>query len=296
MPTGFPVPNMADGTGATPEDLQLVVASRYRNAGILEGTEVTGQTDMRYHVARGAVVVDLGPGLAAEVPVGEQYLTVNAGGTAARTDTIYVKQNLPATNGDNLAVVAVTSGAAPAGAVILDKRLVPAGATSTSATSSTHDRVYAILTGGSLGSLGYKADTDATPHLTETVRAGDVRLPALPTDRLVELTFTGTMSLSTSTGATPDTTLRASVIVRLYVDDKLRKSFELPVDRMWASRQFTTLETVTAGAGHTAHYTVTRKWVDPALPAGSAYWAVRAGGVDQYRGNTLALFDRGPVA
>lgn len=296
MPTGFGIPQLTDGTGTTPEDLQRITAAKYLTAGILgDGAEVQTQADWRYKITNGAVIIDTNPGMAVEVPVAEQYLTPDpAPSTGSRVDTIYAFQNMPDAAGNNLAGVAVTTAAkptVPAGAIVLDKRTVPAGATKTSSTTSTYDRVYSVPTTGLMGMLGTKRDTDTTPHGSEKLTRGSHRF-VLPTDRWVDIRMTSTVSRSDSKGVQLQGNLRASLTYRIYIDGTLRRSWEREYGRAWDSIQFTTTEYLTAGA-HTVHYTVAREWADPGIYLPNDYWAVRYGGVDQHHGDAITTFDRG---
>lgn len=292
MATGFGIAPDANGSGTTPEDIQRITAAKYENAGILTGAAVTRRSDWAYDVTDGAVIIDVAPEMAVEVPVSAQTLTPpTLSGGAAAVHTVYVKQNFPGTDGNSLAFVGITAGTAPAGSVVLDRFQVPAGATATTAATSNWDRVYALVSGASLGRLGYHADIDPTPYTTQTLTRGGFRI-TVPTDRLVDVQLTGTISHSTSGGATPATDLVSSVVFKIYIDNELRKSWEMGYSRLWESKQFHTTEFVSAGS-HDVHYTVARRFANPGLSAANSYWAIRGGGSEQWRGNTIAVIDRG---
>lgn len=293
MATGLGVPPDAQGNGTTPEDVQRIIAALYEQTdGILSGCKVLTRSDFKYHVTAGAVLQTVGADLNVWVPVYEQFVTPDpAPASGSRTDTIFAHQNLPGSGGSSLAYVGVAPSAAfpsvPAGAVILDRRTVPAGATATTATTSIHDKRYARLTGAGLGDLSYAADTDTAARNNKgtTYTRGSQRF-VVPTDRHVRLELTTTVSVSNSNGTTP-TSGEIGLIYSLYIDGELKKTFERMANRWWESKQFTTVEQVSAGA-HTAEWRVRGSDANP-----SGYWAVRQGGTLKYRGDTLYVADEG---
>lgn len=292
MPTGFGVPPDAAGNGTTPEDIQRITAATYENAGILTGCKVFTRSDWKYLVTAGAVVVDTGSDLAVEVPVDEVLLDAPAAPTTGTAvHTIYVVQDFPGSTGSSLRRVVVTTGEAPAGAIVLDRRTVSAGQTATTATTSTWDRRYAMLSGASLGMLSTARDTDTTPRQTGVFTRASQRIN-VPTDRWLDIRLSSTISRANADGSQIQGNLKGSAMYRIYIDGALRKSFEREFGRVWNTEQFTTTEYVSMGA-HTIHYTVERQWTDPGIYLPNDYWAVRYGGPDLHHGDALTIFDRG---
>ena len=97
MATGFGIPNDTAGNGTTPEDIQIITAAEYPEAGIISGCEVAGTSTMAWKISSGAVVVHLAEGRAVSVPVHAQTVSTQpAPATGSREEYIYVKQNTTA--------------------------------------------------------------------------------------------------------------------------------------------------------------------------------------------------------
>lgn len=152
-PIGLPSEKLPDGTwvGMTPLGMQQVIGNQYLNAGVIpggtSGTPVRGTTGWSYQAPRLAVHawVSEASRLGVLVPILGGTLPVSAPvGGAARSDVIHVGSD---------GVVRVTEGAtsAPGGSVVLGVMNIPAGATSTQSAVDSHDRVYAIPAGASMG-------------------------------------------------------------------------------------------------------------------------------------------------
>lgn len=201
-PIGLPSEELADGTwvGTTPEDVQLAIGQMYQNAGILPGdravSRVKGTTGWSYAVP--SVVAFVWTSYAARravlVPVEADTLPVAAPvGGAARTDTIYVGSD---------GIVRIAQGAnAPGGAVVIDRMVIPAGATNTQGATSNWDIVYAIPTGASLGQLAHYDFPAAT---WEGPTNSDVTIHTarftVPTDRLVRVEVSVSTQSTSSAG------------------------------------------------------------------------------------------------
>lgn len=295
MPTGLGVPHDANGNGTTTDDLQRIIAAEYSNAGIIDGARVSGTATMSYSVSAGAVLMDTGTDMAVKVPVPATTVPTDpAPATGSRTDTLFVVQHWPGVDGDSLAFVARSPSTefptVPAGAIVLDARTVPAGATSTSGTTSIHNRKFARPVGGSLGRLHLFVDQDTTPRLTTTVTRGAGSF-YLPTDRDIEFNMTSTVAAVSSNGQVADE--RGSVLYQFHVDGKVVRSWERGYDRVWESKQLSFLLALEEGR-HDVHYTVRRQWVETGATSGR--WAVRYGGAEQYVGDAFRVYDRGVIA
>lgn len=276
--------------GTTTQDMQRIIAAEYRTAGIIDGCDITTGSTMAYTISAGAVVLDTGADMAVKVPVAQQTIPTDpAPATGTRTDTIYVRQNFPTeANPDNSSFVGVTSGAAPSNAVVIDRRTVPAGATGTSATTSIHNRKFALPIGGSLGRLHLHINNDTSPRTTGVFTRGAGTF-YVPTDRDVDVNLISTISAANSDGTTADD--YGSVQYKIYLDGDHMITFERRYDRFWETKFFNFILAVSEGP-HTIHYTVERSYVPS---GGSGRWAVRHGGSDKFPGDAFRVYDRGVI-
>lgn len=296
MATGWGIPEIEDSpgvfVGTTAKDIQRITASKYQNAGILTGCKLVTRSDWLYQWTAGAVVMDLGSDYAVEVPVYEGTLSPSpAPATGERVDTIYVEQLNSSTS--NLTRVVVTSGSAPANAVVLDKRRVPAGATRTSQTVSVWDRRYARASQSTQGRISSAVDAGGDVRTKGTVYKRCSQRFFVDTDRFVNLKLSLTPARSTSAGVSSFGTLAASwgsLLYKVFIDDNLVRSFEVPISRMWATQQLETIEQVSMGS-HTCH--ITSEWKFDGDSTANTFWVVRHGGADKHPGDALTVFDAG---
>ena len=282
--------------GTTTQDMQRIIAAEYRTAGIIDGCDITTGSTMAYTISAGAVVLDTGHDMAVKVPVAQQTIpTTPAPATGSRTDTIYVRQNFPTeANPDNSSFVGVTSGAAPSNTVVIDRRTVPAGATGTSATTSIHNRKFALPIGGSLGRQHMALDTGGqvyTPTSKVTRGAGNIYVP---TDRDLEFNMVSTVAMCDSQGGTPEQYWSASVLYTFYVDGVAVKSWEREINRIWSSQQFSFIHAMPEGQ-HTVHYTLEGRWFPDIANSIYKFWTVREGGARLVPGDQFRVYDRGVI-
>lgn len=298
MATGFGIQEIEDSpgvfVGTTPEDIQLITASEYQNAGILTGAVVQLHPEWKYSWTSGAAVVDLGSDRAVRIPIYEGSLTPDpAPATGERTDTIYAEQVVTARS--NLVRVAVTTGAAPARAIVLDRIRVKAGDTRTNQGTRVHDRAYARHSQSTQGRVASVVDT-----------GGDVRTEAggayercklrffVDTDRTVAIRVSTTISRVTAEGGWPPKSVApiyGSVMYRIYVDGRLARSFERVFNSRWVTQQFETIETVARGA-HTVHIT-SEMQSDNEVAEEHRNFMVRYGGADKHPGDAVTVVDYG---
>lgn len=272
--------------GTTTADMQRIIAATYASDGIVDGTDVSGTSTMNYSIQAGAVVLNTGTDMAVLVPVAATTIpTEPAPATGSRTDTIYVRQMFPtAGDPDNSSFVGVTSGTAPTNSYIIDRRTVPAGVTATTATTSIHNRKFALTIGGSLGTRFFETITSGR-HTTEEVTRGAGAI-VCPTDRDVDFRFLSTISAVNADGTvTPGST--GSVRYKLFIDGEHVRTFERVFDTFWETKQFSYLARLTEGR-HTFYYTVQRS----AAVTGIS-WEVRHGGVHKFAGDVLHVLDVG---
>lgn len=288
MPTGWGVGNDANGTGTTPDDIQTITAAEYANPGILAGCEVTGTSAMSYNVKEGAVLIQLALGRMIRVPVQAQTVpTAAAPATGSRNDLVYVKQNFPATDGNNAVVVGVSTSL-PSNSVEIGRRTIPAGITSTNQAVSIGNTRYARPIGSTLGALGGTVDTDGTVHAEGVFARGSVSF-YVPTDRSVEFSLQSCVSTDTSAANNGPRVPGGSVMYKVYVDGVLQRSFERGYSTLWDVQHFEFGMPLNVGA-HTASYTVERRWVEQ---GSTGKWRVRHGGAEKFPGDIFSITDRG---
>lgn len=280
MATGFGIPNDAAGNGTTPEDIQIITAAEYPEAGIISGCEVAGTSTMAWKISSGAVVVNLAEGRAVRVPV--QAQTVNtqpAPATGSREEYIYVKQNTTAVDGNINATVGI-GASVPANAVMLSKRNITASTRSTSAAPEVGNPVYARPVGGSYGVLhhNYYTESEARTDGVFTRGAGQFYVP---TDRNINILLSSTVA---TIGAGPNGE-RGSIVYKVYIDDKFQFRRERTIDNIANTEDTQRILTVKAGL-HRIHYTVQRKM-------SSNKWQVFGGGEWGFAGDQIAVIDVG---
>lgn len=288
MATGFGVDLDQNNNGTTPEDIQAINSAEYIWAGILTGCDVLGTSEMSYKITPGAVIIRIDDFHKIKAPVlGQTIPTAPAPVTGSRTDIIYVKQNFPATDGNNAVVVGVGS-TVPANAVEIGRRVVNAGITATTSATVTGNRIFTRPVGSQFGVLFSKVDTDGTEHVPGTVYtrgAGDFNLW---TDSDVELKLSSCVSATDGNGGvTADE--YGSVIYKIYVDDVLQYSWERRYDRFWESKEFSRLVTLDQGR-HTVKYTVETRFIPPNQ---SGKWRVRYGTPSKFSGDDFRVIHRG---
>lgn len=282
--------------GTTTEEMQRMIAADYRTSGIVDGCKVSGTSGMSYSISAGAVIIDTGADMAIKVAVNPQTVpTTAAPATGSRTDTIYVHQEFPTAEDPTAdSYVAVTSGTVPANSIVIDRRNVTAGTTATTATTSVHNRKFALPIGGSLGRLHSFTDTNESPHSeTAKLTRGAGRF-YVPTDRDVEFNMVSTVSMSDANGFTPDQYWFASLRYQFYIDGQMVKTWERQYSRIWDSQQFSFLYALAEGA-HDVYYTVQTAWISEYVGAAYRYWTVRHGGSQNYNGDQFRAYDRGVI-
>lgn len=187
---GYPWPkaNLADGTGAQPQDLQRIIGAQYMNQGVLPngGLTVEGTSSMAYKVNSGAAFMwaSKSSRLGMLIPVGETTVSTDpAPATGSRIDTVYV---------DDTGAVRVVQGTTVPNGVAIARFTVPAGITATTAAQQSLDREFAIGTGQSLGRLTRWVDPGGgAASMSETVRHSS-RFH-MPSDRLLRFDLTTTL-------------------------------------------------------------------------------------------------------
>lgn len=288
MATGFGVGLDQNNNGTTPEDIQAITSAEYIWAGILTGCDVLGTSEMSYKITPGAVIIRIDAFHKIKAPVlGQTIPTAPAPVTGSRTDIIYVKQNFPATDGNNAVVVGVGSSV-PANAVEIGRRIVNAGITATTSTTVTGNRIFTRPVGAQFGVLFSKVDTDGTEHVPGTTYTRGAGEFSLWTDSDVELKLSSCISASSDAQGNQLDEI-GSVFYKIYVDDVLQYTWERRYDRVWESKEFSRLITLDQGR-HTVKYTVKTQW----YPSGSSgKWKVRYGTANKFSGDDFRVIHRG---
>lgn len=288
MATGFGIGPDAQGNGTTPDDIQVITAAEYANPGILAGCEVTGTTGMSYQIKPGAVVIALAKDRYVKAPVAPQSIPTEPAPTVgSRTDVIYIKQNLTASDGNN-AVVAGVGRSAPANSIEIGRYVVSAGVTSTNQATRAGDTKYARPIGGTLGTLATHTEMDTTPRGAGTFKRGATSF-SLPTDRTIEFQFQSCVSVDISPPSHQPERPGGSVVYRIYIDDVMIRSYERRYTNVWDVQTFSFRKDLSAGR-HTVHYTVHQQWIEA---GSSGLWRVRYGGVANFPGDVYWVNDIG---
>ena len=218
--TALGIMQASDGAGLDPLTHRRIIKGRWANTGVVAGLVVTGRSDLSYQVAAGVAV--------ASRSSSDGYVELYfEGGTAGpveagdpsnpRIDAVWVKAN-DAQQGDtydgkpdNRVRVGVTQGtpsaspvcpSVPAGCLVLAQMRVPASATSTKSAQMAEDGDLAIPYGASLGLLAEYVNTFEGNgdnkiknwHVENQVTVN------VPTDRIVEIVYTGTMANTPANG------------------------------------------------------------------------------------------------
>lgn len=304
MTTALGVQPDSNGNGVTPEVHRQIIAAQWHNAGIIDGLGVTGRGDLRYNVAAGVAVCSKGTadGKTLAYWPGGQTSAVSAGDASnPRIDLVWITAHNPKVgDADNSVVVGVTQGTPaanpvaprlPAGCTLLRSMRVPANATATSSATAVDTVNYAIPYGASLGLLAY----DDQSKINQVMNDGGKQVPhllnrrtiTLPTDRLVELDWSGCVS----DGKINEATDWISLMHWFKVDGKdiPYAAVELHVQRTWEQFHHNHIMTLAAGT-HTIE-----SWYEWRNGNWEVTWhyggsANEHGG---YPGSILAVWDRG---
>lgn len=284
MATGFGMGPDQNGNGTTPDDIQRITSAEYIWAGIINGCTVNQTTGMSYQVDGGAAVIRVGEFAKVKVPVFAQTIpTLPAPATGSRTDIVYVKQNFPASDGNNQVVIGVGTSL-PANSLELARYQIPAGITSTRQATYLGNPIFTRPVGGQFGTLLQLTDTDTSTHKPGEVITRGVGSFYLWTDSDVEINLSSCIS-------TPGSGVNdyGSVMYTIYIDDKIFKSWERAYNNVWEIKQFTQYAYLPLGR-HTIKYTAQTRWVPSGKPG---QWQVRHGYAEKFPGDELTVVHSG---
>ncbi len=290
--TGYPVAQLADGTGCTASTLRHIISEKYECTGVIGGLAVTGGTTLAYVVAAGVAVCSKGRSdgfTECYFAGGNTPAVAAADATNPRIDAVWLtSHDAPQGDADNAVTLGVTQGnpaatptapTIPTYATLLGEMLVPAGATTTAKATRTSSINYAIPYGASLGVVLDQTDTSNADITTEYCCAsGHV---FFQTDRLVSIKMTFTCS---AVGG-PWTGGEGSVYVRVVIDGTTRRAFEV---RTWptfaGSQYFEDCEQLAAGNHVVAVY------IRPGVSRAKRYYAAGS-----WAGQHVQVVDAGVV-
>lgn len=304
MATALGVQPDSNGNGVTPEVHRQIIAAQWHNTGIIDGLGVSGRSDLRYNVAAGVAVCSKGDAdgkTLAYWPGGQTAASETGDASNPRIDLVWITAHNPkAGDADNSVVVGVTQGTPaanpvapklPAGCTLLRSMRVPANATATSSATPVDSINYAIPYGASLGLLAY----DDQSKINGVVNDGGKLVPhllnrrtiTLPTDRLVELDWSGCVS----DGYTGQGNNWISLMHWFKVDgnDIPYAAVELHVQFTWEQFQHRHVMTLAAGT-HTIE-----SWYEWRNGNWEVNWHYGDNGNCHggYPGSILAVWDRG---
>ena len=304
MATALGVQPDSNGNGVTPEVHRQIIAAQWHNTGVVDGLTVSGRSDLTYNVAAGVAVCSKGTadGMTLAYWPGGQTAAVSAGDASnPRIDLVWINAHNPKMgDSDNSVTVGVTQGtpaanpvapALPAGCTLLRSMRVPANATATSSATAIDTITYAIPYGASMGLLAY----DDQSRINQVINDGGNTVPhllnrrtiSLPTDRLVELDWSG----CGTDGNTSDLGNYTSIMHWFKVDgtDVPLAAAELHLMRTWAQFHHNHIMTLTAGA-HTIE-----SWYEWRGGNWEISWHYGDDGNQHggYPGSILAVWDRG---
>ena len=157
-----------NGVGVTPLVHRRIIGAQWANTGLVDGLNVTGRSDLRYNVSAGVAVCSRGDsdGKTLAYYEGGKTNAVAAGDPSnPRIDIVWIQAHnlMEYKDSDNYVTVGVTQGSPsaslaeptiPAGATMLRKMKMPAGASSTASAVQMWSADYAIPHGASLGKIG----------------------------------------------------------------------------------------------------------------------------------------------
>lgn len=279
--------------GTTEADIQQIYGSLY-SAGLISGGIVTtSASQMTYTVSAGVaafpLVVDSSTPYKPQNqrtvlgPIPATTITVATGGP--RDDYIYAQQLTPATDSD--ATVVVKAGPSlPARAVLLGLYRTATNSMNTNSTLPMGNIKYSIPYGASLGRL-YQHTATANWSFTGRGTDGSGQF-FLPTDRLVNISLTSTLSAVKPNGLPAvgfDNTAYCEAGYDIFLDDKKIITWTSPgLAQAWAEYYWSALFVVGAGP-HTIKYE-RYKAQGPGNPFVHG---------DNSKGNDFVVQDVGPV-
>jgi hypothetical protein len=206
MTTGWGIDPLKSGStvtaGTTAADFRQIQGGLY-SPGLISGGKITRSASaLSYTVSAGVAAFPIVTGTAPQTvlgPIPAQTVNTTAPSSGTRTDIIYAQQRIVSVEGDPQIVLGVGTSL-PARAVMLDSYIVSSTNTNTNAAVKTGNIVYSIPYGASLGRLvniTSMFNTNFNITAASTLGSGTF---FLPTDRLVQLSLTVSVSANLAVG------------------------------------------------------------------------------------------------
>lgn len=278
-------PDTGQVTGTTPLHVRQWLWSLYAatEPAIVAGLEVVGTASMFYRINNGVAVFPYGEGQCVVVPVQQmQVASPEAPAVGTRSDVIHMNQ----------AGVVQVSTSLPAGSVLLDRRVVRAGVTATSATTSElGNRTYAPLRGASMGQLAlWKDPTADGARVPDARRQVTAQTFTLDTDRQIECNLQVSYDMARSANVSGIVST-ASFVWQTYVDDVFVRTVELGVQDFGETKQDRAVFSLSAGT-HTIALYRERRLIGTPNPT-TDYPLHRSGGSSLWPGTSYEIRDIG---
>ncbi|NNG20491.1 hypothetical protein HJ590_13130 [Naumannella sp. ID2617S] len=270
--------------GTMPATMQRIIGAMYTNSGsgpLMKGGAVSGRTDRMYNYSAGVGIITTSAGSAMITWEAGQTSLVSQPSTE-RVDVIWANEGG--------VFVAPGGVGVPSNACILDKRRLPAGATSTQPSVSVWDKNYALPYGGSLGYLGVWSepshpDGALVPHEWWDVCRFDF---SVPTDRSVDVIVRQSIYGERQASGPLDLQLgMGSMQWAANLDGVLMESWDMGFDGRWVST-FGGIRAWKLSAG-THQIQITRR----KSPTWNAVPKWFGGGPNKYCGTWVGLLDVG---
>lgn len=274
MTTGWGVDPLKSGgvvtASTTAADFRQIQGGLY-TPGLISGGKITRSASaLTYTVSAGVAAFPIVTGTNPQTALGPiPAVTVNttAPGSGTRVDIIYAQQRLVSVEGDPQIVVGVGTSL-PARSVMLDSYIVSSTNTNTNASVKTGNIVYSIPYGASLGrivNITSMFNTTFNTTAPSTVGSGTF---FLPTDRIIQLSLTVSVSANGASGF--DNTKYCEAGYDVYFDNvKLYSWTTMGLHQAWQEINWMDYVQFSAGS-HTIRVDQYRA-IGPGTPRGRAY-------------------------
>jgi hypothetical protein len=295
MTTSWGIDPLKDGTGkvtlgTTAADFRQIQGGLY-TPGVISGGVITRSASAHtYSVSAGVAAFPIVTGASPQTvlgPIPAYVLTIPPPGSGSTTYIIYARQRTVAVEGDPNVVVDFGT-TLPDRAVMLNSFIVSSTTANSNAAVKTGDIKYSIPYGASLGILYQHT---ATANWAFTGRAADgTGSFFLPTDRLVRVTLTATLSAVRATSQIAavgfDNAAYCEAGYDMFLDGVKKFSWtSIGLHQAWAEHTWTGILTIPQGT-HTVKY--------ERYQAKGPGWPFVRG--NSSGGNMFILEDVGPVA
>lgn len=249
----------SQGVYTSPETLQRVIDALYVNADeypMLKGGRVTGRSDLALNVSAGVGICPTGDG-AHYVVWDDVQTNLIASPSSASYYEVYADHDG--------AVSVARQGSRPSGTCLIDRGMLPSGATNTLTWSSTLDRRYAMPYGASYGTLAnvWNNQTGAVANNYNWTMSFQCEQDRQIRFEMVQQIWANVYD--TTSGHDTDPCF-GSMEYRITLDNNTPTIIELEWNRIRQAR-FHTIDWGEVAAGsHTVSIVQTRKWDNNGTP------------------------------